>query len=175
MIGDDHTGVFVGAGIPERMRDALVPRAAIVTPNRFELAALTGQAVVDLASALAAAAALRARGPRLVVATGLPLPERPDALAVLAAGKDEAWLVTTPRRPVAFGGTGDVFSALFLGHYLRSGQVGTALERAVAAVYALVEQGFESGARELPLVALQDQLVEPVVRFAAAPVEPRRD
>ena len=148
-----------------------MPRADVVTPNRFELAALTGQAVVDLASALAAAAVLRARGPRLVVATGLPLPERPDALAVLAAGQDEAWLVTTPRRPVAFGGTGDAFSALFLGHYLQSGEVAVALERAVAAVYALVEQGCASGAKELPLVALQDQFATPTVRFAAGRFE----
>ena len=106
---------------------------------------------------------------------GLPLPERPDALAVLAAGQDQAWLVTTPRRPVAFGGTGDAFSALFLGHYLQSGEVAVALERAVAAVYALVEQGCASGARELPLVALQDQFALPVVRFAAAPIGPRGD
>jgi pyridoxine kinase len=174
VIGDDHTGVFVGAGIPERMRDDLVPRADLVLPNRFELAALTGLAVVDLASALAAAAALRARGPRLVVATGLPLPGRPEALGVLAAAEDEAWLVTTPRRPVAFGGTGDAFSALFLGHYLRSGAVGAALERAVAAVFALVERGCELGAKELPLVALQDQLAEPALRFAAERIAARR-
>jgi pyridoxine kinase len=170
VIGDDHSGVFVSAGIPERIGGDLVPRADVVTPNRFELAALTGRAVVDLASAVAAAAVLRARGPRLVVATGLPLPERPDALAVLAAGQDQAWLVTTPRRPVAFGGTGDAFSALFLGHYLQSGEVAVALERAVAAVYALVEQGCASGAKELPLVALQDQFATPTVRFAARPL-----
>jgi pyridoxine kinase len=170
VIGDDHSGVFVSAGIPERIGGDLVPRADVVTPNRFELAALTGRAVVDLASAVAAAAVLRARGPRLVVATGLPVPARPDALGVLAAGQDQAWLVTTPRRPVAFGGTGDAFSALFLGHYLQSGEVAVALERAVAAVYALVEQGCASGAKELPLVALQDQFATPTVRFAARPL-----
>jgi len=167
VIGDDHSGVFVSAGIPERMRQDLVPRADIVTPNRFELAALTGHEVSDLPTALAAAAALRAGGPRLVVATGLPLP---DGLGVLAAADDEAWLVTTPRRPVAFGGTGDVFSALFLGHYLRSGVVQMGLERAVSAIYALVERGCEGGAKELPLVALQDEFVAPEQRFVAEPL-----
>jgi pyridoxal/pyridoxine/pyridoxamine kinase len=76
--------------------------------------------VSDLPSALAASAALRRQGPRIVVATGLPLRDRPETLGVLADAGDEAWLVTTPRRPVALGGTGDTFSALFLGHYLRS-------------------------------------------------------
>ena len=40
VIGDDGPGVFVSAGIPELMRDVLVPAADIVTPNRFELAFL---------------------------------------------------------------------------------------------------------------------------------------
>ena len=172
VIGDDHSGVFVAAGIPERMQKDLVPAADLVTPNRFELARLTGQEVADLPTALAASAALRARGPRLVVATGLPLPDRPDALGVLAETADEAWLVTTPRRPVALGGTGDAFSALLLGHYLRGRDLRHALERAVSAVFALVERSCEQGANELPLVALQDQLATPSVRFAAAPARP---
>ena len=170
VIGDDHAGVFVAAGIPERMHADLVPAADLVTPNRFELAMLTGREVADLPSALAASAALRAKGPRIVVATGLPLPGQPEALGVLAAAGDEAWLVTTPRRPVALGGTGDTFSALFLGHYLRSRDLRGALERAVSAVFALVEHSCEAGADELPLVALQDQFAAPIVRFAAAPV-----
>ena len=170
VIGDDHSGVFVAAGIPERIREDLVPAADLITPNRFELAQLTGREVVDLAGALAASAALRAQGPRVVVATGLPLHDRPDALGVLADAGDEAWLVTTPRRPVALGGTGDALSALFLGHYLRCRALGQALEHAVSAVFALVEQSFVTGARELPLVALQDQFAAPVVRFTAEPV-----
>jgi pyridoxine kinase len=172
VIGDDHAGVFVAAGIPERMRDDLVPAADLVSPNRFELAQLTGLAVSDLPSAFAASAALRARGPRAVVATGLPLAGRPEALGVLAETADEAWLVTTPRRPVALGGTGDAFSALLLGHYLRSRDLRRALERAVSAVFALVERSCATGAGELPLVALQDQLATPTVRFAAAPARP---
>jgi pyridoxine kinase len=172
VIGDDHSGVFVAEGIPERMRRDLVPPADIVAPNRFELALLSGHEVSDLPSALAASAALRRQGPRIVVATGLPLRDRPETLGVLADAGDEAWLVTTPRRPVALGGTGDTFSALFLGHYLRSRALRPALERAVSAVFALVERSCEDGADELPLVALQDQLAAPVVRFAAEPLRP---
>jgi pyridoxine kinase len=167
VIGDDHSGVFVAAGIPQAMRDRLLPVADIVTPNRFELAHLSERPVESLDDVLAAAADLRARGPRLVIATGLTLPDQPERVAVLADSTSESWLVTTPRRPVDLGGTGDAFSALFLGHYLATGALRLALERAVAAIFALVERTHASGADELRLVAAQDALVAPDRHFAA--------
>jgi pyridoxine kinase len=167
VIGDDHSGVFVAAGIPEAMRDRLLPAADIVTPNRFELAHLSGRPVESLDDVRAAAADLRARGPRLVVATGLTLPDQPERLAVLADSAGETWLVTTPRRPVDLGGTGDAFSALFLGHYLATNELRLALESAVAAIYALVEATHASGADELCLVAAQDDFALPELAFRA--------
>jgi pyridoxine kinase len=168
VIGDDGPGVFVSAGVPEAIGLHLVPLADVAVPNRFELAHLTGWSIRSLEDALAAAAALRARGPRLVVATGLELPERPDELAVLAATAQQAWLVATPRLPLAVGGgTGDAFSALFLGHYLAAGDLRTALERAVAAMFALVARTCDEGAEELCLVAAQNEMMAPARRFAA--------
>jgi pyridoxine kinase len=168
VIGDDEPGVFVGAGVPEAIRERLVPLADIVVPNGFELAHLTGAPIETLDDALAAAAALRARGPRLVIATGLALPDRPGELVVLADAADECWLVATPRLPLAVGGgTGDAFSALFLGHYLKAGELRAGLERAVAAMFALVERTSAAGALELELVAAQDELVAPAPRFPA--------
>jgi pyridoxine kinase len=168
VIGDDGPGVFVSAGVPEAIRNRLVPLADMVVPNRFELAHLTGRTVESLEEARAAAAELRTRGPRLVVVTGLSLPERPGELAVLTDSAEEAWLVATPRLPLAIsGGTGDAFSALFLGHYLTTGDLRPGLERAVAAMFALVERTCAAGAEELELVAAQDELVAPVSRFPA--------
>jgi pyridoxine kinase len=167
VIGDDHSGVFVAAGIPEAIRDRLLPAADIVTPNRFELAHLSGRQVESLDDMLAAAADLRARGPRLVVATGLTLPDQPDKVAVLADSASESWLVTTPRLQGLVHGTGDAFSALFLGHYLKTGDLRLALERSVAAIYALVERTHASGADELRLVAAQDELIAPDRHFSA--------
>ena len=166
VIGDDGPGVFVSAGIPELMRDALVPAADIVTPNRFELAFLAAQPVTTLAEARRATARLRARGPRLVVATGLSLEGEPG-LSVLADEAEGAWLITTPRLAIAPGGTGDAFSALFLGHYLRTGDTRQALERAVSAMFELVERTQASGADELCLVAAQDGFDPATPRFRA--------
>jgi pyridoxine kinase len=166
VIGDDGPGVFVSAGIPELMRDVLVPAADIVTPNRFELEFLAAQPVTTLVEARRAASALRALGPRLVVVTGLRLEENPG-LMVLADDGRGAWLVSTPRLPIAPGGTGDAFSALFLGHYLRAADTGLALERAVSGMFDLVERTQESGADELCLVAAQDGFDPATPRFRA--------
>jgi pyridoxine kinase len=168
VIGDDEPGVFVGAGVPEAIGGRLVPLADIVVPNRFELAHLTGRRIESLEDALAAAAELRARGPRLVVVTGLSLPERPGELAVLADAADQAWLVATPRLPLAIGGgAGDAFSALFLGHYLTTLELRAGLERAVAAMFKLVERTHAAGADELRLVAAQDEFAAASTPFRA--------
>jgi pyridoxine kinase len=166
VIGDDGPGVFVSAGIPELMRDALVPAADIVTPNRFELAFLAAQPVTTAAEARQAAARLRALGPRLVVATGLSFAGDPG-LAVLADSAEGTWLIKTPRLPIAPGGTGDAFSALFLGHYLRTADTRLALERAVSAMFDLLERTRASGADELCLVAAQDWFDPATPRFRA--------
>jgi pyridoxine kinase len=168
VIGDDEPGVFVSAGVAEAIAARLAPLADVIVPNRFELAHLTGLRIESLADALAAAAELRARGPRLVIVTGLSLPERPDELAVLADTADESWLVATPLLPLAIGGgTGDAFSALFLGHYLAAGELRAGLERALAAMFALVERTCAAGAEELELVAAQDEFVVSSTPFRA--------
>jgi pyridoxine kinase len=170
VIGDDHTGVFVAPGVAEAIRDRLLPAADIATPNRFELGHLSGCPVDTIDAVLAAAAAVRKMGPRLVVATGLELPDAPGTLSMLADAARASWLVTTPRVPGLVHGTGDLFSALFLGHYLHTREVKAALELASAATFAVVERTQAAGTDELQLVAAQDQLAAPDRRFAAARV-----
>jgi pyridoxine kinase len=167
VIGDDHTGVFVAPGIAEAIQGRLLPAADIVTPNRFELAHLSGRPVRDLAGALAASEVLRRMGPRLVVATGLELPDAPDTIGLLADAADASSLVTTPRVPGLVHGTGDLFSALFLGQHLRTGTPERALELASAATFTVIERTHAAGADELQLVATQDELVAPKARFRA--------
>ena len=54
VMGDVGRGFFVRPGIPEYMRDQVVPAADIVTPNQFELEFLTGRPVTTLDDVVAA-------------------------------------------------------------------------------------------------------------------------
>jgi len=170
VIGDDGAGVFVRPDVPIAIADKLLPRASIITPNRFELVHLSGVEVGDLGQARMAAERLLERGPRLIVATGLPNPDRPDELAMLAVTQKECWLIRTPRLPRSFSGTGDTFSALLLGHTLLASDLKTALERTASAIFSLVEMTEQRGDDELSLVAAQDLFVNSAIRFSAVPL-----
>ncbi len=167
VIGDDGAGVFVRPDVPAAIGQYLLPRAGIITPNRFELAQLSGLEVDDLSQAVLAAERLLERGPRLVAATGLSSPDRPNELLMLAVSTEERWLIRTPRIARTFSGTGDAFSALLLGHYLLAPDLKTAFERATSAIFSLAEMTEQRGEEELALVAAQDVLAAPAVRFHA--------
>jgi pyridoxine kinase len=165
VIGDDHTGVFVKPGIAEFFRDRAIPTADILTPNRFELALLVEREIAGVDDALAAAAALRRRGPRLVLVTSLV--GDGGEIAILAAGNDGAFLVGTPRLPILADGAGDLTAALFLGYFLKTGDAGAALGETASAVYAVIEATTRSGQPELQIVAAQDAIVSPPRQFIA--------
>jgi pyridoxine kinase len=168
VIGDSDTGSYVAPGVAEFFREHALALADIATPNRFELEYLTGVPAANLAAAAEAAAALRARGPRIVLVTSLA--PAPDRVAMLALGPEGAWAVETPLLPVAINGCGDVTAALFLAHLLRGESLPEALARAAAAIFAVIEATARAGRYELALVAAQDELAAPSRRFLPRPL-----
>ncbi|HYD65288.1 pyridoxal kinase PdxY [Azospirillum sp.] len=173
VMGDVGRGFFVRPGIPDFMKAHAVPAADVVTPNQFELEFLTGRTVGSLADALDATAALRARGPRVVLVTSLTRAEAPaDRIEMLVDTADGAWVVATPRLPLdpPPNGAGDAVAALFLAHYLKAFDAAAAVEQASAAIYAVFEETRRRGKRELQLIAAQDELVAPRTVFRAEKV-----
>ena len=164
VIGDDHRGVFVRPELVDFFRDRALPAADILTPNRFELALLSGRRIAGAADALAAIAEIRARGPRWMLVTSLP-GAIPDALAMLAAGSEGAWVLETPRLPLTANGAGDLSAALFLARFLRSRDPAAALADTAGAVHAVLEETLRRGAAELQIVPAQDALAAPPARF----------
>lgn len=166
VMGDVGRGFFVRPGIPEFFRDHAVPAADIVTPNAFELAWLAGRPIDSLDAALAAAAKVRASGPSLVVVTSLELPDAENEILVVADTAEGTWLVRTPKLPLEISGTGDATTALVLGNRLASDDIAQILQRSVSAMYELVRQTHETGAREIQLVAAQEAYGNPPYLFA---------
>ncbi|MBA2755536.1 MAG: pyridoxal kinase PdxY [Chloroflexia bacterium] len=168
VIGDAGRGVFVRPGIPEFFRDHAVPAAEVVTPNQFELDFLARGTVATLADALAAADRVRATGPRVVLVTSLAREDAPEGVVeMLAVSGDGAWLVETPLLPVSVNGAGDAVSALFLAHLSRETDPGVALSKVASSIFAVLELTAERGAREIQLVAAQEQIAHPPDRFPA--------
>ena len=108
VMGDVGRGMFVRPGIPEFMRDRVVPAADVVTPNHFELDFLAGTTTTTLDGLLEAADRVRASGPSVVLVTSTILEDTPDdALDMVAVSADGAWRIRTPRLTVSPPGAGD--------------------------------------------------------------------
>lgn len=166
VLGDVGRGFFVRPGIPELMRDAVVPAADIITPNHFELDFLAGGATSSLQEVVDAADAVRATGPRDVLVTSVIHPEV-DGLDLVAVADDGAWVLSTPLLPISPNGGGDVTAALYLAHLRTSGSAPVALERTANSLFAILTRTLESGRRELEIIASQDDIATPPATFRA--------
>lgn len=161
VMGDVGRGFFVREGIPEYMRDHVVPRADIITPNQFELEFLSGRPIRTQVELVEAAEDLRKRGPKVVLVTSALTEDTPeDSIQMVCVSDAGAWLVTTPLLPMVVKGGGDATAAIFLAHYLTDGPR-RALSRTAATMYAILERTHASGSEEMLLVAEQQEIAHP--------------
>jgi pyridoxine kinase len=171
VMGDVGRGMFVRPGIPEFMRDRVVPAADVITPNHFELDFLAGASSGTVPQLLEAVAAVRESGPRTVLVTSVILDDTPvDQLEMVAVSDAGAWRTRFPRLEVNPPGAGDLTTAVFLANLLDGRPLDEALERTTAAVFAVVQATAEAGERELRIVQTQDQLAAPTRTFTAEPL-----
>lgn len=166
VMGNAKSGCLVSDLIPPLLRDKVVPVADIITPNQFELEYLTGVPAHDTASTLEAIAAAQEMGPNTVLVTSVRRPETPaDAIEMIAANEQGAWLVRTPFIDFKRNGSGDVTAALFTGHYIRERNAADALARTASSVFDLIETTFKADSRELLIIESQEAIAHPRLQF----------
>ncbi|MDE2365185.1 MAG: pyridoxal kinase PdxY [Hyphomicrobiales bacterium] len=171
VIGDVGRGVFVRPGVPEFFVQTALGVADIVTPNQFELEWLTGAPVVSLQGLRTAVAALRARGPKVVLVTSAQLADTPfEALDMFVSADDGLYRLRTPRLDMSVNGGGDAIAALFFAHYLTTRSAREALENAAASIFGLLARTLEANSREILLVDAQEEIVAPTNWFPAEKV-----
>ncbi|HLN75620.1 MAG TPA: pyridoxal kinase PdxY [Nocardioidaceae bacterium] len=172
VMGDVGRGFFVRPGIPEFMRDQVVPAADVITPNQFELGFLAGRETSKSpAEVVEAAQAVRATGPETVLVTSVITEETPeDSLDMVAVSGEGAFLVRTPRLPINPPGAGDLTAAVFLANVLGRHDLQTALARTASSVFAVMEGTAEAGTKEMRIVASQDALASPAMQFQVTPL-----
>jgi pyridoxine kinase len=166
VMGDVGRGMFVRPGIPEFMRDRVVPAADVVTPNHFELDFLAGTTSTTLPELLEAADRVRASGPSVVLVTSAILEDTPDdSLDMVAVSAEGAWRTRTPRLSVSPPGAGDLTAAVFLANLLDRHPLPVALARTTSSVFAVIEATAEAGEREMRIIQTQDRLADPRMEF----------
>lgn len=157
VIGDER-GLYVPEATAAAIRDRLVPLADIATPNRFELAWLSGAALEDNKAVMEAALYL---GPRMMLVT--------SAMPMLAGGIGN--LLLTPSRALMAehrrvsgpaNGVGDLTSSVFLARLLSGMDDERALQSTTATVFEMLARSAKRGADELMLEADASSLATPM-------------
>lgn len=181
VMGDDGSGVYVDAALPDHFRATALPVADVTTPNLYELSLLCGlepgglkaapvREIVKVGRKLLA----HMRPGAVVMVTSAEYRELdPMRAAVVAFRDSEAWCVETPRLVFASEphGAGDLLSALFATSVATRCPLAGALEDSVAAVFAILSETARRGGAELELVAARDAIAPPVHHFVARSID----
>jgi pyridoxine kinase len=176
VMGDSGRGFYVKPDIPDIFKNELLPLADIVTPNQFELEAITGIKVHSIDNAMEAANILHEKGPSIVLVTSFR--EKEGELCMIASikSKKEIYKISTPELPLGDGvaGTGDMTAAVFLSRYLETKNLKKTLEMCTASVYGILEMSYnkhkykvENDLCELKIIEAQDELCSPSNFFYA--------
>lgn len=153
VLGDDPDGLYVSPELAACVRDKLVGLADIITPNRFELAWLTG---TDVASAADAARAARLLGEDVSVTT-TSVPAGDKFLENVLTGWREDDVIVVHECDGVPHGTGDLFAALYLGFILEGYEESDALAKATGVVDEVVEASLNRN--ELQLAGLLTDII----------------
>ncbi len=162
VMGDNDIGFFVPADLQAAFRERLVPLADIVTPNVFELAALSGMPVVTPADVTGAASSI---GTATVIVTGVAAGD--GSVCTMLAEAGALWVATTARIDARPAGTGDLFTGLFAARLAKGFAARPAMEAAVAGTFEALKRTARGAWEEMPIVAGIAAIVEPAEDFPA--------
>jgi len=186
VMGDVGRGFYVKPDIPDMFKNELVPLADIITPNQFELEALTGLRTDTIDNARRAVDIIHAKGPGIVLVTSF----RDGAVSTAAGGgadggqiemlasdKSGMYVISTPELPMAVGmaGSGDITASVFLSRYLETGDIKKTLELCTASIFGIIKASWQvhnSGAAkpgpvDLRIIQAQQELDSPSHFFEA--------
>ena len=196
VMGDVGRGFYVKPEIPDIFRNEVIPLADIVTPNQFELEALTGITIETLADVLKAVQLLHAAGPKIILVTSLKTPEMHAEIGMLVSDGKDAYKINTdelsfkndaskcpcgtlaqgnynslsPEGDMCMAGSGDLTTSIFLSRYLTTKDIKTSLELTTASVFGIMEATKKAGSQELLIVEAQEKIASRETHFKAEKV-----
>ena len=153
VIGDDGQ-IYVKNGLIEAFKNELLPKADVILPNQSELGWLSGLKINDVSSLKTASKYLIKCGAKTVVVTGIP---EIETLTNYVVTSDAFWTISTPKLNRKFSGTGDLFSSLFTGAFLRTKDLYNALNFATEGCSIVVRETQKKDSKELIVLPVLNQ------------------
>ena len=140
------------------IRDHLMPRAGLATPNRFELEWLAGARSAGNGELLRMAGALGV--PRMLVTSAHAMMDKAQANLLVSARR----AVLAEHRHVegAPNGPGDLTAALMTGRLLSGQDEESALQAVTSSVFEVLARSVKAGADELRLETEVHSLIRPM-------------
>lgn len=154
----DVGGLYVPQTIAEAIRDDLLPLATIATPNRYELAWLTGRSLDSNTEVMQAAKELGV--PRLLVTSAVPM--MAGSTGNLYVSGNQAFLAEHREVSNPPHGLGDLLAGVFLARLLSGMNDEQALQLATASVFDVLARAVKRNADELALETDASCLTSPL-------------
>jgi len=160
VIGDIPRGIFVKPDIITQFLEAMSRpeyEIDIITPNHFEAETLSKIQIQKLEDAKEVAAFFHKLGIKIVLITSLRLKkDSQEKLHIFLSTNNQSLILSTEYYPFSFTlhGTGDLFSALFLGLYLKSRNPIEALKQTVVMMDKVVKKTFVAKSKELLVTSI---------------------
>lgn len=143
----DVGGLYVPQATAEAIRDELLPLATVATPNRYELAWLTGKTLDSNAGIIDAAQKLGVA--QLLVTSAVPMMAGGTGNLYISGSK--ALLAEHREVDNPPHGLGDLLSGVFLARLLSGMSEEEALQLATASVFDILARAVKRGSDELGL------------------------
>ncbi len=155
VMGDIGRDVFVKDGVVQFFKDRALYKATIISPNHFEAELLYGAKISTIEEAKNAANYFHNQGIRIVIFTSFTsIDLSSDKMHIFLSDSSKCFLGQTPlvSFSIAPNGTGDLFSALFLGFYLEEPDSYRALYKTLQNIYLVINNTWLLKKRELDLI-----------------------
>lgn len=160
-------------------------KADIITPNHFEAETLSDMKIREVGDLKRICEYFHSRDIGIVIITGLKLydlsendlyvfiSDRMRNINIMSSNKLHAYAIKTTEYdfPIAPNGTGDLFSALFLGAYLKTKDSLKSLQIAVSLIDEVMKNTFNAGERELQVISSKYDINDEVTKSKREIVE----
>lgn len=150
-----NTSCFVKPEVLEFFKTDL--RADIITPNQFEAETLSGIKINNTEDLKRVANYFHDLDIQIVIITGVKIPDLIEEHQTIFMSHGDQYFAIKVKDytfPLSPNGTGDLFSALFLGSYLSIKDSQEALRRTVYFTDQVMKNTFEAQSRELKIISV---------------------